>query len=991
MKAFRLLWLLGAMVASAPGRTMEITDLAVDKTALRPGDTFTVSVAAGGGANFCLRHDRFGRPVLPGWREHGADYAFLPSTDFSGSGPYKNPENCHKENGACDTDPRDGVFRWRIETAGWPEGVYEFQVMATNRPDTGEYVGDARTIEITVGDDPLASREISRRFGISVNGRRVLAEGPGRPIYPGRLNRLTVRPRGDGAALPRVVTLTRIQPDGRETRASAALAEDAPEAVVDLGLFAVPAAFEFDSGVLYRRGCRFRLEIGPERGEPIETVHFMQTIDDATQTEVLAPGDASRVPHFGGRPGGAKPMDPPILLWLSPEVLSEPDDVRVCFQLRAEEKGINPEQSLASISGTLRVTKVDGDELILQIPVTAGPEVATRRLDVSGWEEARYRIEIIPDVEGTTDREGPFVVYRRRHAKPTSVRLSPLAPWEFERDDSREEIVVEDFRKAVKAWSEGPPDDATWEFRETAPGKTAIVTPAGDWRRPPVVLRPKLHGTYAVFATTQKGNCYLRVGRRGIVRGISAETAFVDAADLTGEEIAIYPASVPGCGLRRLRLVPVTAASERRVREKAAHPPVALRGVADWCDYFAPPSVHHSAGARLDPDQFDALLAGHAELGMRSIAWAIGRSWVEYHSMLPATTRFPCRPLETIDPKFQHAYAGRTAMINNQDPLATVLQLRERYALDILPWLAMQRHYGENAYGGIFCSDWFRAHPEWRRWNKGASVPSGSTVSYYFPEVRKERVDIYCEVAERSPDGLVIGWCRQVPMILYHPEMVAEYQAKTGIDPLKIDASHEKEYGEWIRWRADFVTETLRELKTRLEPIREKTGRPIPVVVRIPSKGIFYNMAQGLDVETWCREGLIHEIQLDPLEDCGWRGEPHDVRPYLELGRRYELPIYGGINGNTFWNPTAILRRAAGLLDAGVAGIEIYESNNFAAISPRRWMLPLLGNREELRRFLNDSNLDAVHPVWSRDAASGYDNHSFSGNWSVHGLGGNSL
>ena len=224
------------------------------------------------------------------------------------------------------------------------------------------------------------------------------------------------------------------------------------------------------------------------------------------------------------------------------------------------------------------------------------------------------------------------------------------------------------------------------------------------------------------------------------------------------------------------------------------------------------------------------------------------------------------------------------------------------------------------------------------------------------------------------------------------PENGRRVQGQDGRGPLEDSMrARKREYDAWIRWRADFVTETLRELKSRLTPIRKKTGRPIPVVVRIPSKGLFYNMAQGLNVETWCREKLIHAIQLDPLEDCGWRGEPHDVRPYLELGRRYELPVYGGVNGNTFRNPTAVFRRGLGLLEAGVDGIEIYESNNFAVISPRRWMIPLFGNGAKLRQFLNESNLDAVYPVWSNNAASGYDNHSFRGGWSVYGLGGFSL
>jgi hypothetical protein len=252
-------------------------------------------------------------------------------------------------------------------------------------------------------------------------------------------------------------------------------------------------------------------------------------------------------------------------------------------------------------------------------------------------------------------------------------------------------------------------------------------------------------------------------------------------------------------------------------------------------------------------------------------------------------------------------------------------------------------------------------------------------------------VDILCEVAQRGPNGLVIDWCRQVPIILYHPKMVAEYRAKTGVDPLKIDGSYEREYREWIAWRANFVTEALRELRMRLEPIRRTTGRPIPVAVRVPSKGFFYNLAQGLDIETWCREKLVDQIQVDPLEDCGWRGEPHDVRPYLELGRRFGIPVYGGVNGNTFWNYTAILRRAVGLAEAGVAGIELYESSNFSSIAPRRWAIPLLGDPDRAKAFLETSNLDACYPIWPRNACAGYDNHSFRGNWSVFGFGASSL
>lgn len=977
---------------NATAESIKITEMRIDPMQVRAGEVFEVAARITGGANCCLRYDRFGtRPVPPGWEAHGDDHAFLPSKDFPEAGAYKNPTVCHRDNGKRDLDRREGIVRFAIDTIGWPEGTYRFLLLATNRPAQGPYAGESRSFEIEVGDGGGDRAEgISSALSLAINGRRCTEGDFGWPIFPGRPNRLSVELRKGSPPLR--ATLIRTQPDGRQSRSLTQLSPDSPRATLDLGLFAVPPQFDFEAGVLYRRGCRFRLEISGQTGpQRLESIEFHQTIQVGSETEVLQLGEAGRVPHFGHRPQSVHPLDPPILLWLSPEVLADPGDVRVCFQIRSSQQRIDPEQSLTEVAGILRVTRAGAGDLVCEMPVHAVAGVTEKRLDAAGWGEGRYRIEIMPQVHGSDDHDGPVVLYRRRIPDPAAVRLSPLAPWAFDRDAARPEVAIGDFRKAVEAWSSGLPDEKTWAFRETEPGQVAIVAPTGDWRGPPVVLKPGLTGAYAVFAATERGNSYVRVGSGGVVRGLLDESCFVDVADMTDNELAIHPASAPRSGLRELRLVPVTQGSIDRVFKQTSHPPTPLRGVADWCDYFAPPTVHHSAGARLAPEQFDALLKGHAELGMSSIAWSIGRSWVEYHSQLPNATRFPCRPLETIPENHRHSYAGRATMINEQDPLAYVLEHRGKYGLEILPWLAMQRHYGENAYGGIFCSDWFRSHPEWRRWSKNAASPSGSAVSYYFPEVRKERVDILCEVAERSPDALVIGWCRQVPILLYHPKMVAEYRAKTGVNPLEIDADDETQYNDWIRWRAEFVTQTLRELRTRLGPIREKTGRPIPVVVRIPSKGLFYNMAQGLDVETWCRERLIAEIQLDPLEDCGWRGEPHDVRPYVELGRRHGIPVLGGINGNTFWNYTAILRRALGLLEAGVAGIELYESNNYAAISPRRWIIPLLGNPAELKAFLEQSNLDACYPVWSRNAASGYDNHSFSGNWSVYGMSGESL
>jgi len=235
-------------------------------------------------------------------------------------------------------------------------------------------------------------------------------------------------------------------------------------------------------------------------------------------------------------------------------------------------------------------------------------------------------------------------------------------------------------------------------------------------------------------------------------------------------------------------------------------------------------------------------------------------------------------------------------------------------------------------------------------------------------------------------------------MLLYHPQMVKTYHEKTGVNPLDIDASDGEVYKEWIKWRADFFSQLLRDLKKGLALIENETQKRIPVAVRIPSAGLFYNLAQGLDVEGWLHEGLVDQLHLDPLEDRGGRGS-HDVRPYLELGRQYGIPIIGGIGSTWHNNPVAHvvgLKRALGLLcsitaqsrSTGVDGIEIYETEILAESTSSRWVIPLFGNPLRIEFFLNNSNLEACYPITASSAAYGHDNHSgWGGGWNVYGNG----
>ena len=245
-------------------------------------------------------------------------------------------------------------------------------------------------------------------------------------------------------------------------------------------------------------------------------------------------------------------------------------------------------------------------------------------------------------------------------------------------------------------------------------------------------------------------------------------------------------------------------------------------------------------------------------------------------------------------------------------------------------WLAMNRHYGL-AYGG--CSPVVPRELA-ARLGQNAKAPLTSVVRYYFPEVRRERVAILKEVAERSPDGLVIGCCRQVPMLLYHPEMVAAFREETGIDPLKIDASNREEYERWIRWRADHFTEVLRLLRRELRALELERGRKLPVAVRVPSVGLFLNLAQGLDIEQWLREGWIA-----PARPAGGvRRGVHDVRP-TPAGP----PLPG--SGDRRWGPWRGARRISpGRRAAYWKRVDGIDSDECLARTSTTVDLPLFGN-----------------------------------------------
>jgi hypothetical protein len=211
-------------------------------------------------------------------------------------------------------------------------------------------------------------------------------------------------------------------------------------------------------------------------------------------------------------------------------------------------------------------------------------------------------------------------------------------------------------------------------------------------------------------------------------------------------------------------------------------------------------------------------------------------------------------------------------------------------------------------------------------------------------------------------------------MMRFHPEMVAAFQAETGVDARDLDGADGEIYLRWVRFRAGFVTRILEELREMLASL--PGGDEVVVSVRATSEGFLENLLQGMEVERWCEEGLIDRLHLDAMSHSAG-GDCQDVRPYVELGRRTGVEIIGNVNQTTARRDSlaAALRRGVGLWRAGVDGIEIYESELLCNGYAGRWLFALLGHPERAERFLESSPLEACFPVNAVTALAGFDNH----------------
>jgi hypothetical protein len=151
------------------------------------------------------------------------------------------------------------------------------------------------------------------------------------------------------------------------------------------------------------------------------------------------------------------------------------------------------------------------------------------------------------------------------------------------------------------------------------------------------------------------------------------------------------------------------------------------------------------------------------------------------------------------------------------------------------------------------------AHPEcWEQRKDGTVLDRGEFVnlSWGYPEVRKYKVETFTEfVRQTGVDGILLDYTRFFGNDSgYSPIIVEAFKKKYRKDPFKLA----NDDPEWVQFRANYVTEFVRELRASLGTL----GRKVELIACVgpnPDETLQNNLQ---DWRGWVDEGLVDGVTV---------------------------------------------------------------------------------------------------------------------------------
>lgn len=203
------------------------------------------------------------------------------------------------------------------------------------------------------------------------------------------------------------------------------------------------------------------------------------------------------------------------------------------------------------------------------------------------------------------------------------------------------------------------------------------------------------------------------------------------------------------------------------------------------------------------------------------------------------------------------------------------------------------------------------------------------SLSLAIPEVRQYEVDRYLTLLEtKSGEGLLIEFVLKnldqngVDTSGYEEPMVSAFREKYGRNPMELPNDDRS----WMQFRADYVTQTIREMRTKLRQKRPDALLSTTVIAR-PRDG-YLKVFQ--DWPTWVTQGIIDECIL-------WFRTTNRVEE-VETFTRDAAKVIGGrcplvaefscYHLGSFQDPQLLLEAARRAKDNGADSLGVYRTDS---------------------------------------------------------------
>lgn len=339
--------------------------------------------------------------------------------------------------------------------------------------------------------------------------------------------------------------------------------------------------------------------------------------------------------------------------------------------------------------------------------------------------------------------------------------------------------------------------------------------------------------------------------------------------------------------------------------------------------------------------------------GIRRVYW---RSFLgaraHYHSGLEPVAY----GAEGIERPGNEAEARRAYDLREWDPLRDAVEVAHELGLELSAWST----FYEETHVQMVTTQFAAQHPEcW--WVARNGKRRASKLSFAYPEVRQYKLALLREQLAYGVDDICLDFFREnqtyqdrhgallpkqevdrdgVCIYGYEPAMVEAFRRAYGADPHTLSNADEN----WIRFRASFLTDFVRELRKELKSKKISLTAKVRAMGSVQAPFPYWepetaptNSLRGsfVDWVTWVAEGLLDEVMvvhenfdltaLDPMKLL------IETRAAQELiGKKAKLMMaiwcYNTMDASVVAGKRALDLAINGALQGGADGVVLWES-----------------------------------------------------------------